>query len=285
MRLAVLLGLCLALLGLPAAAAPQRVAVIDWGLTETLLALGVTPQAVAEVDGYRRWVAAPALPAEVQDLGLRTEPNLELLSQLAPELILITPQFENARAALERIAPVRSLTLFAPDSDPYLNAQRVTRELGQLFDRQAEAEALIRRVDEGLARTQRRLGDAQRPLYLVHFMDDRHVRVYGQHSLYQSVLARLGLNNAWTTPGSYWGFSNTGIERLIEQPDARLLYFRPLPLDAERQLANSALWQNLPMVRDGRVHALAEVWSFGALPSAERFARQLQRALPNETPP
>jgi len=33
-----------------------RIAVIDWGLTETLLGLGVTPIAVAQTEGYRRWV-------------------------------------------------------------------------------------------------------------------------------------------------------------------------------------------------------------------------------------
>src|SRR5690606_1148688 len=44
---------------------PPRIAVIDWGLTETLLGLGVTPIAVAQTEGYRRWVMQPELPASV----------------------------------------------------------------------------------------------------------------------------------------------------------------------------------------------------------------------------
>ena len=57
-----LLLFCLTLTAAGLSAAPadeapvaERIAVIDWGLAETLLGIGVTPLAVAELDNYRRW--------------------------------------------------------------------------------------------------------------------------------------------------------------------------------------------------------------------------------------
>lgn len=279
---ALLLCCCLALTpALLAAPAPgERLAVLDWGLAETLLGIGVAPLAVADLDNYQRWVAEPVMPASVHDMGLRTEPNLELLAQLDPALILITPQFEGLRHQLERIAPVRSLSIYRPDSNPYDNALQVTRELGELTAHQAEAEALIAEVEaqQIALREQLRLRP-QPPLLLVSFIDDRHVRVSGSSSLFTAVLSRLGLHNAWGGVDNYWGFAQVGIEQLASEPDALLINFLPMPLDAERALQRSVLWQALPFVQAGRVHQFAPTWQYGGLPSAQRFTRLLSEAL------
>ncbi|MBN3811090.1 iron-siderophore ABC transporter substrate-binding protein, partial [Paraburkholderia sp. Ac-20347] len=70
---------------------PKRVVVMDFGLTEMLLTLGVTPLATSVPDWYRRTNVAPPLPAGVIDIGLLYQPNFELLEQLRPDLLLLTP--------------------------------------------------------------------------------------------------------------------------------------------------------------------------------------------------
>ncbi len=67
---------------------PQRVVALEWLPAELLLALGVTPYGVADIPNYRLWVNEPALPDSVIDVGLRTEPNLELLTQMKPSFIV-----------------------------------------------------------------------------------------------------------------------------------------------------------------------------------------------------
>lgn len=265
--------------------AAERIAVIDWGLAETLLGIGVTPLAVADLDSYQRWVSEPAMPDAVHDLGLRTEPNLELLAQLDPALILITPQFEGLRGKLEQIAPVKSLSIYRPDSNPYDNAVEVTRELAALTNHQAEAEALIARLDAQQAALRQRLDNQpqpQPPLLLVSFIDDRHVRVSGASSLFTAVLERLGLTNSWGGTDNYWGYAQVGIEQLATQPDAVLINLLPMPLDAERALQRSVLWQAMPFVRAGRVYPFAPTWQYGGLPSAQRFTHLLEEALLDE---
>lgn len=98
-------------------AAEPRIAALSWEPAEHLLQLGITPLTVADAPDYRTWVVRPQLPSEVLNTGSRTEPNLEQLAQLRPELILITPLLEDMRAPLERIAPVLSYGDYSQHQD------------------------------------------------------------------------------------------------------------------------------------------------------------------------
>ncbi len=276
--LAVLLLLCLAM-PMPARAA-DRVVALDWALAETLLALGIVPLGVAEPAGYRRWTAEPALPETVTDVGLRIEPNLELLQALAPDLILISPGFQSGvnRPFLERIAPVRLIAIYTPDGRPYERARAETMALAGALGREAEGRALLDRTEAAIATAASRLAACAattRPLYLVAFVDDRHVRVFGRGGMYQDVLDRLGVRNAWTGPATAWGFVTVGIEELAGVPDAALLHFEPASAGPAPRLADSPLWRGLDFVRGDRVRPLAPVWAFGGLASAARFATLL----------
>src|SRR5690606_16878023 len=49
---------------------PQRVVVLEWTYVEDLLALGVQPVGVADIEGYHNWVSIPAaLDENVVDVG------------------------------------------------------------------------------------------------------------------------------------------------------------------------------------------------------------------------
>ena len=71
-------------------APPKRIAVLSWGLAELLTEIDIPMVGVAEADAYQTWVVNPALPDGIQNLGMRNEPNLELLAALEPDLILAT---------------------------------------------------------------------------------------------------------------------------------------------------------------------------------------------------
>lgn len=261
-----------------AAATGPRVVAFDWGLAETLLALGVTPVGAAETQGYREWVGEPPLPGGVTDVGLRLEPNFEAVAALKPDLIVTTPQLAPFVPMLERIAPTRSFAIFAPNSDVWTRAQDVTRALAEATGRAEAGARLIAAAEAALAAAQPEVGGlAGRPLYLASFVDGRHVRVYGRGSLFDAVLTRLGLANAFTGPTSFWGFATFGLEHLAAPADATLMVFEPVPEEARATMEHGALWRRLPMVEQGHVGLLPPVWSFGGLVSAMRFARVLAR--------
>lgn len=71
-----------------AAVDTQRIVALEWLPVELLLALGITPYGIADIPNYKLWVSEPPLPDSVIDVGLRTEPNLELLTEMKPSFLL-----------------------------------------------------------------------------------------------------------------------------------------------------------------------------------------------------
>ena len=257
----------------------EGIASIDWTLAETLVAIDASPQGVAQVNAYHEWVGEPRLAEHVLDIGLRSQPNTELLAHLAPAHIVISPMFANLAPRLGEIGRVDTLRLYTPGHDTWEEALTLTRELGEMTQRSAAAEALIAATEAQLQALRSRLPDEVRPLLVVQFMDDRHVRVFGKNGLFHAVLDRLGLENAWKEETNAWGFSLVGLEQLMKL-DAQLVVVEPYPTGVEEKLRHSALWQHLPGVRDDTYITLPAAWSFGALPSARRFAELLVEALP-----
>ncbi|WP_051252615.1 ABC transporter substrate-binding protein [Ferrimonas kyonanensis] len=283
--------LILSLLWLPLSAMAQRsplkVVSLDYATTTTLIALGLPPVAIADVAGYRRWVLTPPLPGDIIDLGSANEPNLELLAQIRPDLILITPYQAQLTPLLSRIAPVHSFSIYQSTGDAIEKAETLTRNLGQLLNLQAQAQSLIDRSRDHLQAQRRRLQHAVAsppPLYLIRMHDDRHLWVYGKHSLGQAVIDRLGLSNAWQQPTNTWGFSAQSIEILSQPPQARILFLDPVPHGGVATLGQSPLWRHQRWFADNHYQVLPVVLMFGALPSAQRMATLLVDALLQEAP-
>jgi ABC-type Fe3+-hydroxamate transport system substrate-binding protein len=260
-------------------AAPQSVAVIDWGMLETTLALGVQPAAGTELVQFRQLVVEPELPEAIADLGLRGTPNYELLRLVAPDLIVISNFYEYQRAALERVAPVLSLPVYEAGKPPYPLAEQAAVALGDALGRVQQAAALVEDTANFVAQCREILRPlVARQVFVVNLGDSRHFRAFGADSMAGDVLTRLGLANAWTDPTSYSAAAPVGIEALARQPDAAIVVMAPLPSEVARTLAGNALWNALPAVRQGRVAVIDPVNHFGGLPSARRFARLLTDA-------
>lgn len=255
-----------------------RIATLDWTMAETLIGIEARLVGLAQVDGYQSWVAEPAVPAGVRDLGLRAQPNLERLAAIAPDRIVLSPMFANLKGRLSRIAPVDVFDLYGPDVGTWSAMQRLTRELGEYAERREQAEALVDRTEERFRELVDRLPDEPPALIVVQFMDERHVRVFGENGLYHAVMEQLGIENGWTGETNRWGFSLVGLEKLAGL-EGRIVVVRPYPVGVERALSESAIWQRLASHSGKGPIELDPVWSFGGLPSARRFAERLVEAL------
>lgn len=259
---------------------PRRIVALDWSSAETLIMLGRPPVGIVRVPDYRAWVVEPPLPEGIADVGMRLEPNLEVVQALAPDLILIAPGLEAVRARLESIAPTLRLQVFTPGRPAFPAAIAETRRLGQLLGLEDATEAALAAAGARMDRARARLGRYDgRPLYVVNVLDDRHVRVLGRTGLWQAALDRLGLVNAWTGDSGPWGMATVGLERLTADPQARLVHVAPGPAGFEARLRTSPLWRHLDMIRAGRVVGLPAVFPFGAVPCTLRFADCLSQAL------
>ncbi len=154
--------------------------------------------------------------------------------------------------------------------------------LGDMLDREERAAAVLNDINRTLQTQRRRLENAnltERPVALVNFLDDRHVRVYAPNGLYQSALDALGLENAWSQPGNYWGFSVAGLEALAPYQDTRIVVIAPTLPGLSDTLADSPFWTYLPPVQRDQVYQIDPVWPFGGVFPVKRLATLLADSL------
>lgn len=261
---------------------PERVIALNWAATEALLLLGVTPIGVADRDGYNAWVREPELPEGVANVGTRVAPSLEAIAELKPDLIVTSSEMAPAANLLERIAPTYVVSVYKQGSRPFEKASSMLTTLGEMLNREERAKSVLNDIDQTLQAQRHRLENAgltDRPVALVNFLDDRHVRVYAPNGLFQRALNALGLENAWPHSGNYWGFSVVGLEALAPYQDSRIVVISPTLPGLSDTLANSPFWTYLPPVQRDQVYQIDPVWPFGGVFPVKRLAMLLADGL------
>ncbi|PAU88243.1 iron ABC transporter substrate-binding protein [Pseudomonas sp. WN033] len=122
---------------------PQKAVVIDWSTLDTLQQLGVTVQGTPSN-------TAPELLKQYRDgdfirAGSLFEPDLEVLQSTQPDLIITGRRAQGQYAEVAKFGPTIDVT---PDPKDLLGSlERNTRLLGQIYAREAEAEALISKLE------------------------------------------------------------------------------------------------------------------------------------------
>lgn len=257
----------------------QRIAVLDWLPVEPLLALGVMPMAVSEIHNYRIWVDKPELAADTIDLGLRTEPNLELLTQLQPSLILYYR--DNASPEkLARIAPAMDFVFSGEDGKPLTAARKAVTDLGLRLGLEQRATQHLAEFDTFIAAMRARLSlRERRPLLLMSLLDSHHAMVFGRPGLFHEVLELLGLENAWQEETGFWGSSVVGLERLANIKDVDVICFGHDDDKLMAQVSASPLWQSFAFVRQQRFKRAPAVWFYGATLTAMHLCRVIAATL------
>ena len=259
-----------------------RVAALNWGAALALASLGLPPVCTTELKLYAQFVVEPALPPETLETGLRPEPNFERLLAIRPDLILIDGELENIRPRLERIARTLAYDAFTPNvPDHWTNGAEAMRKLAAEVGRQSDCEAYLAQAERTLERSRAALARYDgRPLLLVSIVDARRALVFGKNSLFQPVLDRLGLKNAWDQPTSPYGHSVVTIDRLGVAPEARFVSVGNERIASEAMLRAHPVAGSIPSIRAGRITTLPALLFYGGLPAAVRFARLVGERLP-----
>jgi iron complex transport system substrate-binding protein len=261
---------------------PQRIIALNWAATEALLLLGVTPVGIADRDGYRVWVSEPELPDGIANVGTRVAPSLEAIARLKPDLIVTSSEMAPAANLLERIAPTYVVSVYKEGTRPFEKASEMMITLGDMLNRADRAKSVLGNVQQTLETQRQRLEQAgltDRPVALVNFLDDRHVRIYAPNGLYQNALNALGLENAWPHQGNYWGFSVVGLEAIAPYPESRIVVIAPTSPGLADTLASSPFWTYLPPVRREQIYQIEPVWPFGGVFPVKRLATLLTDSL------
>ncbi|MFI6298974.1 ABC transporter substrate-binding protein [Nonomuraea sp. NPDC050790] len=267
----------------------SRVVSLEWGETEMLASLGVMPVGAADIKGYATWVTAAKLDASVKDVGMRTEPSVDSIAALQPDLVVMETDDEGLVAQVEKIAPV----LVFKGSDAGGNFKRLREEftlLATAVGKTAEAEKALADFDAVLADGKQKLaaaGVAGKPFAMADGWKEGStisVRLFGKGALVSDVAEGLGLKNAWNGKvDKVWGLGNTDVEGLTALKDAetRFFYSASDGVDVFADgLATNAIWKSLPFVKSQNVTKLPDgIWTFGGPASCKQYAEALVKAL------
>jgi len=257
---------------------PERVVVINWTLTEQVLALGVQPVGVADIPGYLENHAAMGLSAETTDVGSRLAPKLETIRALKPDVIIVGYSQRPLIRVLSNIAPV---VYFKNFSRRYHNAEKADErflELARLFDRSDKAQQQLQERDAVIASLGRQLYEQfadNPPVVSLMVIDEAsYAWTFGQNSMAFYVLQRLGLQQGWQQPPSQYGVEKTATGALLALPGC-VLYVSNTGFDPR----TSANWQALGAMQTGCFHQLPPTPFYGGAMSLQTLAEHISQTL------
>ncbi len=259
---------------------PTRPAVLDWNLFEQVVELGVTPIAGTDMDSYQDWVVKPGIPESTEFVGTRSEPNLEKIAALQPDVILITKSQQDLMPRLQQIAPVLLYTNFRAEDDSAQVAIEQFQQLSHVFAKESVAKQkladLEHRFDELKSQLHEKFGPTLPKTLVMRFANTTSTFIYTDKSMVDYVVKRLGLTSAMPLPASKWGIVQKPISDL-KNVDGYVLYI--LPFNEEQKLQKSVLWRAMPFVRLHKVNSVASVWSYGGAMSLQYTAEAITKAL------
>jgi iron complex transport system substrate-binding protein len=249
-----------------------KVVALEWNTAENLVALGVMPVGVADVEGYTAWVKSEDLDESVTDVGQRGEPSIDAIAGLAPELVVTTTDLsESAIAQIEEFAPVL-VVRGANASDAIGQMEKNLNNIATATGTEDEATELIESFDAKVAEGKAAV-EAAGLSGTEFFMNDAwassgqvSIRPFAQGALLAEITEELGMKNAWTGEGDAdYGLGTTDVEGLTALGDVNFFYITSGDADVyQNELATNAVWTSLPFVQSGKVHRLADgIWMFG----------------------
>ncbi|WP_425327936.1 ABC transporter substrate-binding protein [Pseudomonas nitroreducens] len=276
--------------GLPVFAGERltRIVALNWVAAETLLTLGVPPLAISDDRYYRVRMPTMALPDSVRDVGPYWEPNLELIQQLQPQLILSDPMTPTLQRRLNGIAPTEKVAIYPAAEGAWKATTDFMNDLARRLGVEQVAADYIAAGEQRLAELRAKLANHRSlPPVCVAVLnqDGRHAAVYGRNSMVQDVLDRLGVENAWQGPVGPVGLAMVSIERLAERPDAHLVYVDIPTTSARLQSLRQPndLWAHLPAVRQGHTLTLQRFYPYAGAASVLDLAERIAAYLDNAT--
>lgn len=270
----------------------ERVVALEWTYAEDLLALGLQPIGVADIESYKTWVQIPLeLDEAVANVGTRQEPNLETITALDPDLILAV-NFRHAELydTLNAIAPTLMFDPYPVDATTQYDEMLTTfAAIAQATGREAEAEVVLETLTAEFEAAKTSLEAAGRGgetfILSQTFLSSEvpTFRLFTENALAVQVLEQIGLENAWGDAAQPFGFSTVDFEAFSSIGDTNFFYVAQG--DYQTMLAELPLWNGLPFVQSGRDFWLGgDAWLFGGPLSMQVMVDTVLSAMGIEPP-
>lgn len=273
----------------------KKVVVLEWTYAEDLLALGIQPAGMADIQEYHNWVNIDAkLSDEVADVGGRQEPNLEAIAALEPDLIIgVSFRHDAMIKDLEKIAPTVIFNPYPQDEsiDLYQEMTTTFKEIAKAVDKTAEADKVLADLDAKYDEAKAEIDKADLKtkdiiLTLAYSGPQApEIRVFTPNSMASQILEKIGLKNIHV-PDQFevFGSSTFNVEGLTKYENANYLFTVQANDNVyEKQLKDNAVWKNLNFVKEDRLFDLGgDTWLYGGPLSAETLLNRIVDTMVNK---
>lgn len=272
--------------------APERVVVLEWVYAEDVLALGIQPVGMADIENYHNWVnIEPEISDDVVDVGTRAEPNLEAIGELNPDVIItVGYRHEGIMDSLNEIAPTLAFNPYPAEGKGNQYEEMVTtfNEIAKLFQKESEADQVLSDLEETYNTVTEEIADAgienkEFVLSQAYSSDNNPVlRLFKDNAMAVQIMQNIGLENAYESDGFQpYGFDEVSIEVLQNFQEANFFYIVQEEDNIfTNQLAGNPAWEKLAFVEEENTYGLSgDTWTFGGPLSAKVFAEQVKETL------
>jgi len=257
-----------------------KVVALSWEVMEMVISLGIKPVGVSDVSNYKKWVALSHMPNGVIDMGPRNQLNLEKISSVKPDIIIIGSSQTKYIDKLEKIAPVMFVEIFKDNENPFKNMENNLIKIGKLFDKQQNAEKIMQQTYKLIKQKGKLVKDKNSPVAFVRFLrNGKRFRLHGEKSMAGSVINLMGLQNVYKGKTNHWGFALMNAEKLRNL--SRNLQFIYIKDDwgGYNSMTKNPLWKTFHFVRNKNIYSTPDVWAYGGPLSAQKIATYISDAL------
>jgi iron complex transport system substrate-binding protein len=262
---------------------PKRVVVLDTDKIDTALSLGVTPVGAATAGEAKSWPTyfGEEKLAGIKEVGVLTEPDLEAINALKPDLILGSKfRQEKFYDELKAIAP----TVFTEKVGVTWKENFLLD--GKALGKEQQAKDLLTAYETRAKEFGTKLGDAaNRKVSIVRFMPTE-IRVYGPDSFSGIVIGDTGLGRPERQ--LLRGKEDRRMDRVsperIGEVDGDVIFVTAYGEKAaaeQAKVTGGTLWKALPAVKAGKAHVVSDqIWMTGiGVGAANKILDDLEKYL------
>jgi len=253
---------------------PSRVVALEYSFVDALAQVGVSPVGVADDNKVDRIL--PQVREKIaawQSVGTRSQPSLEVIASLKPDLIIADPSRHTA--VFEELKKIAPTVMFDSRHESYQENLETAQKIGDLVGKSSEMKAKINEHNDYIANIAKNLGVQGKKASFGTSREDKF-NIQNDNGYVGSFLTTLGF--APTKLNSDQAFVEINLEQLVMEKPEYLFIAHYRDESIARKWEAEPLWKAIPAIKANHVYSVdSDMWARGrGLEASKIMAKQIE---------
>ena len=253
---------------------PSRVVALEYSFVDALAQVGVSPVGVADDNKIDRIL--PQVREKIaawQSVGTRSQPSLEVIASLKPDLIIADPSRHTA--VFEELKKIAPTVMFDSRHESYQENLETAQKIGDLVGKSTEMKTKINEHNDYIANIAKNLGVQGKKASFGTSREDKF-NIQNDNGYVGSFLTTLGF--APTKLNSDQAFVEINLEQLVMEKPEYLFIAHYRDESIARKWEAEPLWKAIPAVKANHVYSVdSDMWARGrGLEASKIMAKQIE---------